>query len=443
MCGVLAPHARRWATGSRSATARPSPSPTIPSGPRARGARPRVPLLTRRAGGRRPGLALAARASGRRATSPAACTRRTCTPTGRRRREVARRLVAAAAMREAVALTRGRLIGVGVGPGDPEHLTLKALRALREADRVFVPERRAGARRRRCVGRSTSRSSGLRFAMTDADGAPASWDRAGEAIAAVVARGRHRRVRHDRRPQPLLDLRLRRPHDPGARAGRDRRDRPRHHRDAGPRRPLGHDPGRGRRAARARALHRGRRASCAAALAGFDTVVVYKGGRRLPAGARGGRATRARSSAPSTASSSASTASAIGPAAARAGSGPYMSTVIVPAARAAAAGAGCERCRARRARSPRPSRRRCTAPRRVQGAGHDPLRRSPSRSCRAASSCGPTPSTPRCSPPWRSRRARRRACSPAGWPSRSRSSPSSCCCRSSPPAPRCRCSASG
>ena len=30
----------------------------------------------------------------------------------------------------------GRLIGVGVGPGDPELVTLKALRALREADVV-------------------------------------------------------------------------------------------------------------------------------------------------------------------------------------------------------------------------------------------------------------------------------------------------------------------
>jgi len=40
---------------------------------------------------------------------------------------------AAAAPRRAV------LIGVGIGPGDPELLTVRALRALRRADRVFAP----------------------------------------------------------------------------------------------------------------------------------------------------------------------------------------------------------------------------------------------------------------------------------------------------------------
>ncbi|MGH9007178.1 MAG: SAM-dependent methyltransferase, partial [Acidimicrobiales bacterium] len=32
-----------------------------------------------------------------------------------------------------------RLTGIGVGPGNPEHLTLGAARILREADRVVAP----------------------------------------------------------------------------------------------------------------------------------------------------------------------------------------------------------------------------------------------------------------------------------------------------------------
>ncbi len=39
----------------------------------------------------------------------------------------------------------GKLYGIGVGPGDPELLTLKAHRILHEADVIFCPEKEAGA----------------------------------------------------------------------------------------------------------------------------------------------------------------------------------------------------------------------------------------------------------------------------------------------------------
>ena len=39
----------------------------------------------------------------------------------------------------------GKLYGIGVGPGDPELLTLKAHRLLREADVIFCPEKEKGA----------------------------------------------------------------------------------------------------------------------------------------------------------------------------------------------------------------------------------------------------------------------------------------------------------
>ena len=46
---------------------------------------------------------------------------------------------------------RGRLIGVGVGPGDPELLTVRAMRVIRNADRVLAPSSAIDA-----VGRAES-----------------------------------------------------------------------------------------------------------------------------------------------------------------------------------------------------------------------------------------------------------------------------------------------
>jgi precorrin-2/cobalt-factor-2 C20-methyltransferase len=91
----------------------------------------------------------------------------------------------------------GALVGVGVGPGDPEHLTLKAVRELREAGRVFVPatttsSATGGAGRAELVVAAhvaPERLVRLGFAMTDADGRDAKWDAAGAAIAEVVRDG--------------------------------------------------------------------------------------------------------------------------------------------------------------------------------------------------------------------------------------------------------------
>jgi precorrin-2/cobalt-factor-2 C20-methyltransferase len=65
----------------------------------------------------------------------------------------------------------GRLIGVGVGPGDPELLTVKGMRVLRDADEVFVPVAdtgevgRAEATVREYVG--GQRITRLLFALSD------------------------------------------------------------------------------------------------------------------------------------------------------------------------------------------------------------------------------------------------------------------------------------
>ena len=48
-------------------------------------------------------------------------------------------------------MKQGILYGVGVGPGDPELLTLKAVRILREADVVAVPDKGSGEQTARAI----------------------------------------------------------------------------------------------------------------------------------------------------------------------------------------------------------------------------------------------------------------------------------------------------
>jgi precorrin-2/cobalt-factor-2 C20-methyltransferase len=83
-----------------------------------------------------------------------------------------------------------RLIGVGVGPGDPELVTVKAVRVLRDADRVFVPVLdEADAGRAETTVRAHAghdRLERLVFALnerTDAGRRERYWDAAGARVA--------------------------------------------------------------------------------------------------------------------------------------------------------------------------------------------------------------------------------------------------------------------
>src|SRR5580693_1156877 len=98
-----------------------------------------------------------------------------------------------------------RLIGVGVGPGDPELVTVKAVRVLREADVVLVPVL-AGSDPKALQAPEPGRAETIirayvdadkikrvEFALNDAGGVTprraAAWRAAGTAVAAEFAGG--------------------------------------------------------------------------------------------------------------------------------------------------------------------------------------------------------------------------------------------------------------
>jgi precorrin-2/cobalt-factor-2 C20-methyltransferase len=217
-----------------------------------------------------------------------------------------------------------RLVGVGVGPGDPEHLTLKALRALREADRVFAP---AGGRAAAIVAEHAEVTP-LEFAMTDAGARDAHWDRAGAAIAEVARTGTAAFATLGdpnlystftyvagtvRDLVPGIEIAI----VPGITAMQDLAARSGTVLAEGTERL-------------ALVPYTAGDAPLREALASFDTVVVYKGGRQMPQLLDAVRAAGALDRAVYGEQLGLSDERVGAP---RAGAGPYMSTLIVPPAR--------------------------------------------------------------------------------------------------------------
>jgi precorrin-2/cobalt-factor-2 C20-methyltransferase len=88
-----------------------------------------------------------------------------------------------------------RLIGIGVGPGDPELLTVKAVRILRTADLTLVPVMALDeqGRAESVVRAHTDRAERVVFALSDRGGVTArraaAWDGAADRVLRAFAEG--------------------------------------------------------------------------------------------------------------------------------------------------------------------------------------------------------------------------------------------------------------
>ncbi|MQA83692.1 MAG: precorrin-2 C(20)-methyltransferase [Streptosporangiales bacterium] len=90
---------------------------------------------------------------------------------------------------------RRRLVGVGVGPGDPELVTVKGARLLRDADAVLVPvlagdpEPRDAGRAETIVAEYADAVRVRRVVFELGEGRAAAWAAAGAVVADTFARG--------------------------------------------------------------------------------------------------------------------------------------------------------------------------------------------------------------------------------------------------------------
>lgn len=90
--------------------------------------------------------------------------------------------------------TRGKLYGLGVGPGDPELLTLKALRLLREVPVIAYPAPEHGESFARSIVAGwlsgDQREIAIRFAMRPGPPPAETYDEAAAVLAAELDSGR-------------------------------------------------------------------------------------------------------------------------------------------------------------------------------------------------------------------------------------------------------------
>ena len=88
-----------------------------------------------------------------------------------------------------------KLVGIGVGPGDPELLTMRAVRILREADLVLVPVLAPDqpGRAESVVRAYTDKAERVVFALADRGGVTArraaAWDAAADRVVRACAAG--------------------------------------------------------------------------------------------------------------------------------------------------------------------------------------------------------------------------------------------------------------
>ena len=90
--------------------------------------------------------------------------------------------------------THGKLWGVGVGPGDPELLTVKAVRVLREADVVIVPDASSGDKVALNIAKDYLKGKKIQFVKTpmvrDKAVMDAAHEQAADTISALLDEGK-------------------------------------------------------------------------------------------------------------------------------------------------------------------------------------------------------------------------------------------------------------